>query len=253
MILTIDVGNTETVVGLFDGLEAVDCWRLASTRHRTADELAFFLAHHIEAAPTPPRRAILASVVPALDRVWAETCRSLEIELNRLDPTLPLPIRLEVDEPASVGADRIANTLAASHLYGRDTIVVDLGTATTFDCIGADGTFRGGVIAPGPEAGIEYLVARAAKLPKVELRPPSRAIGRTTEQCLIAGVFFSVVDAIDGIVDRIAAEWQGSEPYVIATGGLAPVIAPHCRTVRHVEPFLTLIGLALADRHLSSS
>lgn len=254
MILTIDVGNTETVVGLFRAQKPVDCWRLATDRKRTADEYAFFLRSNLAAAAGGtgelPARAIMASVVPVLDRVWEETCRSLGIELSVLDSTAPLPIRLDVEEPGSVGADRIANTLAAAELYGRDTIVVDLGTATTFDCITSDGAFQGGVIAPGPYAGIEHLVHHAAKLPKVEIAPPETVVGRTTESCLRSGVFYSIVDAIDGIVDRIIVEWRPADPYVVATGGLAELIGPQCRTVQHVEPFLTLIGLAIADERL---
>jgi type III pantothenate kinase len=256
VILAVDVGNTETVVGLFDGLEPIDCWRLSTDRMRTADEYAFFMRGNLGPGVGGdrgiPERAIMASVVPVLDRIWEETCRSLGIELTRLDSGAPLPIRLDVDEPGSVGADRIANTLAALELYGRDTVVVDLGTATTFDCITSDGTFRGGVIAPGPYAGIEHLMHRTAKLPKVEIAPPENVIGRTTETCLRSGIFYSIVDAIDGIVARIIEEWQPTDPYVVATGGLAELIGPDCRTVQHVEPFLTLIGLAIADRRLSA-
>lgn len=256
MILTIDVGNTETVVGLFAEQKPIDCWRLSTDRKRTADEYAFFLRTNLGqiagGAGIPPR-AIMASVVPVLERVWEETCRSLGIELSHLDSSVPLPIRLDVEEPSSVGADRIANTLAAAELYARNTVVVDLGTATTFDCISADGAFLGGVIAPGPYAGIEYLVHHTAKLPKVEIAPPETVIGRTTESCLRSGVFHSIVDSIDGIVERIIDEWAPADPYVVATGGLAELIGPQCRTVKHVEPFLTLIGLAIADRHLSAS
>ena len=255
MILTIDVGNTETVLGLFRALEPLDCWRLSTDRRRTADEYAFFLRSNLAAVEGAerPSRAMMASVVPVLDRVWEETCRSLGIELSLLDSSAPLPIRLDVDEPGSVGADRIANTLAAAELYGRDTVVVDLGTATTFDCISSNGTFLGGVIAPGPYAGIEHLVHHTAKLPKVEIAPPETVIGRTTEACLRSGVFYSIVDAIDGVVDRIIEEWRPDEPYVVATGGLAELIGPQCRTVQHVEPFLTLIGLAIADQRLSAA
>ena len=257
MILAIDVGNTETVVGLFRDLEPLDCWRLSTDRRRTADEYAFFLRNNLAAAVEGdgqlPTRAMMASVVPVLERVWEETCRSLGIELSQLDSNAPLPIRLDVDAPSSVGADRIANTLAAAELYGRDTVVVDLGTATTFDCITSDGTFEGGVIAPGPYAGIEHLVHQAAKLPKVEIAPPATVIGRTTESCLRSGVFYSIVDAIDGIVDRILEEWRPADPYVVATGGLAELIGPQCRTVQHIEPFLTLIGLAIADQLLDAA
>jgi type III pantothenate kinase len=161
-----------------------------------------------------------------------------------------LPVTLDVDEPASVGADRIVNTLGTSCLYARNTIVVDLGTATTFDCITADGVFLGGVIAPGPRAGIDRMHQFTSKLPSVEIRLPETVIGRRTVTCLESGVFYSIVDGIDGIVTRILEEWNPDDPLVIATGGLADVIAPHCRTVHSVDPYLTLHGLVCADSHL---
>jgi type III pantothenate kinase len=166
-------------------------------------------------------------------------------------PDADLPIRLDVDEPKTVGADRIVNTLAAKELFHRDTIAVDLGTATTFDCITGDGVFLGGVIAPGVQVGMEWLGRRAAKLPRVEFRPPGRVIGRRTEACMESGVFFSTVDAIDGIVGRIKGEWGKPDALVVATGGYAGLLAPHCRTVEKVEPFLTLHGLFLAGRHMA--
>lgn len=268
MILAVDVGNTETVVGLIDELEPVRCWRMATDRHRTGDELALsvsgFLSRFDAAAgPTASageearrsgsaERAVLASVVPVLDRAWAQACHALGLESRFVHGGSELPIRLEVDAPLEVGADRIANTLAASELFRRDTIVVDLGTATTFDCISADGAFLGGVIAPGPRAGIERLTTVATQLPQVEIHPPARVIGRRTVDCVDSGVFYSTVEAIDGIVDRIVSEWEPTDPLVVATGGLAEVIGPHCRTVERVEPFLTIQGLAVADRYLGA-
>jgi type III pantothenate kinase len=165
-----------------------------------------------------------------------------------VDARLPLPITLDVDEPLSVGADRIANTLAAASLYQRDTIAVDLGTATTFDCITGDGRFIGGVISPGIHTGAEMLVRRTAKLPRIDLDYPDNVIGRRTETALRSGIVFGAVDAIDGIVRRIRHEWNRPDAYIVATGGLAPLIGPHCATVEHVEPFLTLRGLVLAWR-----
>ena len=156
-----------------------------------------------------------------------------------------------MEEPRTVGADRIVNTLAVRELYGRDTIAVDLGTATSFDLITADGVFMGGVIAPGVSAGLEWLGRRTAKLPRVELIPPEAAIGRRTETCIQSGVFYSAVDGVDGVVRRIVAEWGRADPYVVATGGFATVVGPHCTTVQHIEPFLTLYGLAIAGEELS--
>lgn len=255
MILALDVGNTETVLGLFrEDLDPLHSWRIATDTRRTADEHAFvlqgFLDRSLSPSDGPLRRAVVASVVPVMDRTWARACEALKLEHVPVGPDSDLPIRLEVDDPAGVGADRIVNTLAAAHLYGRDTIVVDLGTATTFDCVTADGAFLGGVIAPGPRAGMERLISATSRLPQVEIGPPERVIGRRTEACLDSGVFYSIVDSIDGIVERILGEWGPEDPVVVATGGLVSVIAPHCRTVQKVEHHLTLRGLALADRHL---
>ena len=271
MILALDVGNTETVLGLFQEpgpgegegaggeppdrrtLEPVHAWRLATDTRRTPDEHAFvlqgFLDRSLSPSDGPLRRGIMASVVPVMDRVWKRACQTLGIELEAVGARTPLPIRLDVEDPAGVGADRIVNTLAASVLYRRDTVVVDLGTATTYDCITADGVFLGGVIAPGPRAGLERLTAAASRLPQVELAPPERVIGRRTDACLNSGIFFSVVDGIDGIVRRILEEWKPADPLVVATGGLVGMLAPHCETVERIEPHLTLIGLALVDRH----
>jgi type III pantothenate kinase len=148
-----------------------------------------------------------------------------------------------------VGADRLANTLAVGELK-RNAIVVDLGTATTFDCISAEGVFLGGVIAPGPRAGMERLAQTASKLMQVEIASPERVIGRNTVACLRSGVFYSVVETIDGIVRRILAEWEPEAPLVIGTGGLVELIAPHCRTIERADTHLTLRGLAIAAQHL---
>jgi type III pantothenate kinase len=165
-------------------------------------------------------------------------------------PASPLPIRLDVEEPLTVGADRIVNTLAAREMYHRDTIAVDLGTATTFDCITGEGAFLGGVISPGLHAGLEWLAARTAKLPRVELRPPEVVIGRRTETCIQSGVFYQAIDSVDGIVRRIKEEWGRPDAYVVATGGFSTVVGPFLGTVDEVEPFLTLYGLAMAGRHI---
>lgn len=254
-LLAVDVGNTETVLGLYREREPVRCWRISTEPRRTADELRLLVEGILDRAPEEARRELrrsaVASVVPRVDRVWDETLASLEVDVLRLDAGTELPVRLAVDEPETVGADRIANTLACHTLYGRDTVVVDLGTATTFDCVAADGTFHGGVIAPGPRAGMERLAETASKLPQGEVERPSSVVGRNTEACLRSGIFYSVVDGIDGIVERILDEWShGGDPLVVATGGLAGLIGAHCRTVERVEPYLTLAGLAAADRHV---
>lgn len=255
MILAVDVGNTETLIGLFRGREVERSWRISTQRHPTGDEMAIYLKALLAEAPETARdidRAVISSVVPAIDRSWDEAFDKLEVPFTRVDASTPLPVTLDVEDPASVGADRIVNTLATRCLYQRNTIVVDLGTATTFDCITAEGVFLGGVIAPGPRAGIERMHAYTSKLPSVEIRLPDRVIGRRTVACLESGVFYSIVDGIDGIVRRIIDEWEPAEPLVIATGGLAPIVAPHCRTVEEIYPYLTLYGLVCAEEHLRS-
>lgn len=260
--LAIDLGNTETVLGLFRGRRLVHHWRISTDVRRTPDELAHLLGDLVCArAAGGSVSGIIGSVVPAVEPVMIRGFRRAFGTDPRLinDPAplvgddSPLPIRLEVDEPSTVGADRVLNTLAAKFLYGVDTIGVDLGTATTFDCITWDGVFVGGAIAPGPRAGIEGLAQRASKLPFIDLVPPDLVIGKRTEACLRSGCFYSIVDAIDGMVRRIKREWERPEALVVATGGLAALIAPHCATVDFVEPYLNLYGLEIADRLLRAA
>ena len=249
MILTFDIGNTETVLGIFDGEELAAHWRLSTHAGRTVDEYGLLLRSILGESAVDlgaVKGAAIASVVPPLTAAVTGACeRHLGLETLVVEARSPLPIRIDIDEPLTVGADRIANTLAAARLYATDTIAVDLGTATTFDCISADGVFLGGVIAPGVHTGAETLTRRTAKLPRVDLEPPTTVIGRRTDTALQSGIFFGAVEAIDGIVRRITDEW-GNEPLVVATGGLARLLAPHCRTIHRVEPFLTLHGLRFA-------
>ncbi len=255
--LAVDVGNTESVVGLFrsDDLEVARSWRLSTGVPRTADEFELLLRSLLKNGNAlPVQRAVVGSVVPTLTGPLVDALgRLAQGNVHVVDSTSPLPIRLDVEEPRTVGADRIVNTLAASHLYSVDTIVVDLGTATTYDCITAGGVFCGGVIAPGVSSGEDWLAGRTAKLPRVQLRPPDRVVGRRTETCLQSGIFYSAVEAMDGIVERIRGEWGrngANGALVVATGGYAPILAPHSRTVEKVEPHLTLVGLELAGRHI---
>jgi type III pantothenate kinase len=256
MVIVFDIGNTETVIGLFQDDELLDHWRTTTTPRQTADELGLLVRALLRESGFDPddlRAAAIGSVVPRATAATAEMCTAhLGAQPLIVDGTTRLPIRIDIDEPRSLGADRILNTLAALHLYKRDTIIVDLGTATTFDCITATGSFIGGVIAPGVRTGAETLVQRTAKLPDVDLQPPNTVIGRRTETAMRSGIFFGAVDAIDGMVRRILAEWKRPDPLVIATGGLAPVLAPYCTTVQRVEPFITLIGLNLALRHTAA-
>ena len=251
MLLAFDIGNTETTVGLFanDRLEAH--WRLHSTPQRTPDEWsAAFTVHLTQAGHSTQeiRAAIVASVAPQVtqslcDGIVGATTR----EPVRVDARSKLPIVLDVEEPLTVGADLIVNTLAAVQLFKKDTIVVDFGTATTFDCITADGRFIGGVIMPGLRTASDELVRKTAKLPATELTPPTHAIGRRTEDCIRAGVLWGAADAVDGMVRRIKAEWPSkTPPMVVGTGGLAGLVAPMCREIESVHPDLTLVGLRIA-------
>ena len=258
MILVFDVGNTETTVGLFEADALVEHWRLTTDASRTPDELGLVIAMLLQAAGVEAAAvsgAAIGSVVPPITGPLAEACAEwLEARVVVVDAAAGLPIRVDVDEPMTVGADRLINTLAASRMFERDTIVVDLGTATTFDCITADGTFIGGVIAPGVRTSAETLFRRTSKLPATELVPPARVIGRRTEECIRAGVVFGAADSIDGIVRRIRGEWpNAATPLVVATGGLAETLKPYCRELERVEPFLTLHGLRMAYDHISAA
>ena len=259
MLLAFDIGNTETTVGLFAGDRLEGHWRLHSTPYRTPDEWAAALTSQLTQAGHSTqeiRAAIVASVAPPItqslcDGITAATTRQPVLVDARSD----LPIVLDVDEPLTVGADRIVNTLAALELFKKDTIVVDFGTATTFDCITADGEsgggengrFIGGVIMPGLRTASDELVRRTAKLPATELVAPTRAIGRRTEDCIRAGVMWGTAEAVDGLVRRIKAEWPSkTRPLTVATGGLASLVAPLCKEIESVHPDLTLVGLRIA-------
>ena len=251
MIIVFDVGNTETTIGVFDGEDLRAHWRITTGVVRTADEYGVLLVELVRSASVPAASldgASIGSVVPGVTGPLAEACeRWLDARVTHIDARSKLPITLDVEEPLTVGADRIINTLAASRIYRSDCIVVDLGTATTYDCITADGVFLGGVIAPGVTTSADTLVRRTSKLPATELVPPTRTIGRRTEECIRAGVMLGAAESIDGLVRRIKREWPTrTTPKVVATGGLAEVLAPLCSEVDLVEPHLTLHGLRMA-------
>jgi len=259
VILVFDVGNTELTIGLFSESELRAHWRVMTGVARTADEFGVLLRSLLAAngfGADVVRGVAVGSVVPSVTAPLSDACVGYFAvgEPLIVDARADLPITLDVDEPLTVGADRLINTLAASRLFARDAIVVDIGTATSFDCITADGVFLGGVIAPGVQMQADALTSRTAKLPSTELRVPARVIGRRTEECIRAGVMFGAADAIDGLVRRIKASWPRAEsPMVIATGGLAETMASLCTTFDRVEPHLTLRGLALAHAHLRAS
>ena len=250
MVVVFDVGNSEITIGIFEGEALVAHWRITTAAQRTADELAILIRSVTAETIRPDGRttgSAICSVVPSITPMLAEAC---EVCFGKkpvmIDARARLPVKLDVEEPFTVGADRIANTLAASRIYGRDAIVVDLGTATTYDCITADGTFLGGVIQPGVMISADTLFRRTAQLPATEIVPPKKVIARRTDECIRAGVFFGAVDSIDGIVRRIKKEWPNrNSPLVIATGGIAESIQPHSAELELIDPFLTLKGIRL--------
>ncbi len=258
MLLVCDVGNTETTIGLADADRIVQHWRVITATARTPHEYALLLRSLLDLADIAHARvtgAAIGSVVPAVTASLVEGIgHAFHVDTLVVDATSALPITLAVEEPHTVGADRLINTLAASRLYQCDCIVVDLGTATTYDCITAEGVFLGGVIAPGVMTSLETLTRRTSKLPATALRTPTRAIGRRTEECIRSGVVYGTVDAITGIVGRIRAEWPtGRVPMVIGTGGLAAMLAPICPVLETVDADLTLKGLQLAHTLLNPS
>ena len=252
MILVCDVGNTETTLGVYEGETLRAHWRIMTDVPRTADEFGLLLRQLLVDEginPTHIAGVAIASVVPRITAPLTVACRSWlrEKPVVIVDGGSKLPIILDVEEPLTVGADRIVNTLAASKLFGEDAIVVDLGTATTYDCITADGVFLGGVIAPGVLMMAESLTRKTSKLPATELRLPKQVIGRRTEECIRAGVMYGAAESIDGLVRRIKKEWpRDTTPVVVATGGLAETFKPLCKEFNDVDPYLTLRGLQIA-------
>jgi type III pantothenate kinase len=254
LLLAFDLGNTETTVGVFAGDRLRAHFRLTTDAPRTADELTVTLRALLEGANIPLRQidgAAYCSVVPPLTPILVEACRRatgndpLSIDAaSVIDGRLPVTI--PVDEPLTVGADRIANALAALAIVQRDCIVVDIGTATTYDCLTSEGSFFGGVIQPGVRTSAATLVAKTAQLPAIAISDPGPVIATNTEACIQAGVVYGAADSIDGIVRRIKREWpRPQEPVVIATGGLAELLARHCTEIDQVEPFFTLQGIRI--------
>lgn len=252
MLLAIDIGNTNIVIGVFSGKRIARSWRLATSRDRTADELGLMVADLLDRARIKPARidgVVLASVVPQLTGPMIDMCRRyLGAEPLNLEPGVTTGMTILYDNPAEVGADRIVNGIAAFEKYGRSReeplIVVDFGTATTFDAITAKGEYLGGVICPGIGISADALFQRAARLPRIDVRKPPNVIGRTTVTSMQSGLFFGYVGMVEGLVHRLRAE-LGGHAYCVATGGLADVIAPETHVVDAVDRDLTLDGLRL--------
>jgi type III pantothenate kinase len=251
MLLTIDVGNTHTVLGLFDGEDIIEHWRIATDSHRTADELAVVLrgliGRHSLTGQGVVHGLSICSTVPSVLHEMREMCRRYyrDIPAVLVEPGVKTGVPVLTDNPKEVGTDRIINTLAAARLYGGACIVVDFGTATTFDAVSSRGEYLGGAIAPGIEISVDALGARGAQLRKVELIRPRSVIGKNTVECLQAGILFGFAGQVDGVVQRMAVELarDPDDVTVVATGGLAPMVLREASVIDVHEPWLTLIGL----------
>ena len=243
MLLAIDVGNTSTVFGLFDGAELTDHWRIATERQKSGDELGVLYRGFVDLSRV--QGIALSSTVPQLIRSYGEfAARYTSAELLELGPGVKTGIPVRYDDPREVGPDRIANAVAGAERYGAPCIVVDFGTSTNFDVVSAEREYVGGVLAPGIEISMDALFARAARLRKIDFVQPDTVIGKTTVAALQSGVVYGFAGQVDGIVGHIRGE-LGTDAPTVATGGLAELIAPHARTIERIDPFLTLEGLRL--------
>jgi type III pantothenate kinase len=246
MLLAIDVGNTNIVFGLFDGDKLVHQFRAESSRGRTSDEYAVVVRQLLAMQGVKPEEvhaAIVASVVPSLtEPMLALVRRAFGKEALVVGPGIKSGMAILYENPREVGADRIVNAVAAYERFHGPLIVVDFGTATTFDCVSGRGEYLGGVIAPGIQISADALFARAAKLPRVEIAKPPKVVGRNTQHSMQSGIVFGYVALVDGLVDRLVDELGGPHA-VVATGGLAPLNAPMSRSSKEVDEDLTLVGL----------
>ncbi|MDI6901087.1 MAG: type III pantothenate kinase [Anaerosomatales bacterium] len=251
MILAVDVGNTQTVLGLFDGDTLEGHWRISTETMLTADELRVQIGGLLAldgCAWADVERLVIASVVPALTLAYEEVAeRATALAPMVVGPGIKTGIAIRYDNPHEVGADRIVNAVAVFEAYGGPAIVVDFGTATTLDVIADDGAYLGGAIAPGVETSAEALFRRAARLASVDLEPPDRVIGRNTRESVQAGLLLGEAVMVDGLVRRAWSE-LGGPCEVVATGGLAERMAELCETIGHVDADLTLRGLSLIYR-----
>ncbi len=242
MLLAIDVGNTQTVIGLFDGEELGEHWRVATESERTGDELGLLLRGLVDLEAV--EGVVLSSTVPSLLRAYEEAAERAGVKLLVLGPGTRTGIPVRYDDPREVGPDRIANAVAALERHGAPCIVVDFGTSTNFDVVSQEGEYVGGVLAPGIEVSMEALSARAARLFSVDFSEPATVIAKNTAASLQSGLVYGFAGQVDGIVERIRGE-LGVDAQTVATGGLADLIVPHARTLDRIDPFLTLEGLRL--------
>ena len=250
-LLVVDVGNTNIVLGVYRGDELTGSWRLATARERTADEYGI-LSRQLVGEPELDA-AIVSSVVPPLNQPVAAMIRDyFGIEPLFVEPGIKTGVAIHVDNPNEVGADRIVNCVAAHGAYGGPTIIVDFGTATTFDIVTADAKYIGGVIAPGLNISAEALFARAARLPRVDIRKPPSIVGTNTVVNMQSGLYYGYLSLVDGILARMMLEVEGVKR-VIATGGLAPLFEDESQYIDEVDPELTLKGLKIIwDRNAAA-
>jgi len=244
-LLAIDVGNTNTVSGLFDGDRLERSWRVKTDARSTADEMALVYRGLLDGSP-PISGIVLCSTVPAVLREMRHMLDHYHEDVPTVivEPGTKTGVPILTDNPKEVGTDRIVNTMAAHHVYGGPAIVVDFGTSTNLDVVSRKGEFLGGALAPGIEISIEALASRAAQLRKVELVRPRSVIGKNTVEALQSGALYGFAGQVDGLVRRIVDE-IGEVRAVIATGGLAPIVVPESETITHHDPDLTLVGLRL--------
>jgi type III pantothenate kinase len=243
LLLAIDVGNTSTVFGLFDGSKLAEHWRVATERHKSGDELGALYRNFVQLGEV--EGICLSSTVPQLIRSYHEFAeRYTSADLLELGPGVKTGIPVRYDDPREVGPDRIANAVAAADRYGAPCIVVDFGTSTNFDVVSADAEYIGGVLAPGIEISMDALFARAARLRKIDFVEPETVIGKTTVASLQSGLVYGFAGQVDGIVRRLRAE-MGDDIETIATGGLAEHIVPFTEEIDETDDLLTLTGLRL--------
>jgi type III pantothenate kinase len=248
MLLAIDIGNTNIIIGVFDNDKIVANWRIVTAVHRMPDEYASLLLNFFDRKGIPVSKidsVVLCSVVPPLVTVFDEVCqRYFQVSPLIVEAGIKTGVRICMDNPKEVGADRIVNAVAAHQLYGGSVIVIDFGTATTFDVVSKEGDYLGGAIAPGIAIATEALFSRTAVLPRVELVHPKLAIGTSTIAAMKSGIVFGYVGLIEGIISRIQGE-LGTKAKVVATGGYAELLAKETHVIEEINPDLTLIGLRL--------
>jgi len=248
MLLVLDVGNTNTVLGVFQERELRAHWRVTTNRTQTVDEYGvlfrnLFAMGGIDLGPLTG--IVVSSVVPPLDSVLHDVCEKyFNAKPLFIEPGVKTGMPVLYENPSEVGADRIVNAVAAFEKYGGPCIAVDFGTATTFDCISAKGEYMGGVICPGIGISAEALFSRTARLPRIDIRKPAHVIGTNTVASMQSGLFYGYLSLVDGIIERLLEE-MGKVPNIVATGGLAPLIGEHSRYIKNVDDLLTLEGLRI--------